>query len=84
VSLTENLDLFDPGGAQQEGAFDADPMGSDPADGEVGIVSALAQADHCAAEFLYPLAVALPDSDMNTHRVTGPQLRDIRIGRGLH
>jgi len=35
-------------------------------------------------EFLYPLTVALPDSDMHTHRVAGPQLRDIRVGRSLH
>lgn len=63
----------------QEGAFHADAVAGNAADGKAGIVAAPAGEEHNALEFLDAFAVAFFDLVMHADRVPGEEVGDIRI-----
>src|SRR3972149_6400405 len=69
--------------AQQEGPYHADPVRSQSAHSEVGVVAALAVADDGSPEFLDPFAVAFLDPQVDAHGVTGPKLGDLGVDGGF-
>ena len=70
-------------GAEQERAFHTDTIGSHAADGDVGIVTALAHPDHNSLELLDAFAFAFFDLDMHADGVTGSELGDFFIRFGF-
>src|SRR3972149_9697666 len=83
LGLPLHFDLLDARRAQQEGPLHADPMRSQPAPREVGVVAALAVADDGPPEFLDPFAVAFLDPQVDAHGVTRPKLGDLGVDGGF-
>jgi hypothetical protein len=67
------------GREQKESTLDANPIGSGPADGEIGIVAAFTRADDCALKFLDTLAITFLDADVHAHLITRFQFRDVLV-----
>jgi hypothetical protein len=82
VALDHNL--VDARGTQQEGTLYADPVTGYPANGEIGVVPALAQADNDTFEFLDAFAVALFDLYMDADHVTGAKLGNFLVYWGFY
>jgi hypothetical protein len=77
--VTLNDNFFDARRAEQKGALYADPVAGYAANGEIGVVSAVANANHSAFELLNSLSVSFFDEGVDAYDVTGAQFRDIFI-----
>src|SRR3990172_8528410 len=75
--------LVDTRGSHQEGTLDTNTIAGHAADGEIGIVATLAQADDRALEFLDTFSVAFLDFYVYTHHIAGAKLGDILVSLGF-
>src|SRR6266511_1290102 len=78
VPETQKLDLLDAWRVHEERALDTDAA-RDPADGDLVVEPAVADAEHRALELLKPFAVPLDDAHAHGHGVTGPDLGDLGL-----
>jgi hypothetical protein len=62
VSVTVNIDLLNPWRAHQEGTLNANAIGGNTTDCEIGLIAAFPQADDGAANQLDALAFAFDDA----------------------
>ncbi len=83
AGVAVNQDTLDAGGAGQESALHADAVAGDSAHGEIGIISAPAQADHSAFELLGSFVCTFFNAEKYTHGVARAQFGDIGIYRGF-
>ena len=79
VGMAFHHHFIDPGREQQEGALDTNTVGGSAANGEIGIIAALARADDCALKLLDTLAVTFFDANVYAHLITGFQFGDFLI-----
>jgi hypothetical protein len=71
-----DFDLLDARGVDEEGALDADAVGSNAADGEVLVDSTITATDYDAFEDLDTLAGTFDDLGVDANGIAGPELRD--------
>jgi hypothetical protein len=83
MSVAMDLDLLDSRRTKQEGSLNADAIGSDPANGEVSLITAIAQADNSTTDELDSLTLAFDNAQMNGDGIARPQLRQILVGRTI-
>jgi hypothetical protein len=79
-----NDHFLDPGGACQEGAFDADPVAGGAPHGEGGVVAAAADEKDSALKNLNAFPVTLFDLEVDADGVAGRKFGNIFIHRGFN
>lgn len=72
MCMAMDLDLLNSRRAEQESPFNANAIGSDSTNGEVGLITAIAQANNPATDKLDSLALAFDDTEMNGNSIARP------------
>jgi len=83
MGVAHHFDLVNSRRSKQERALYTDAVRCDAANREVRVVAAFAHPNHRAAKFLNTLTLALTNTQMDAHIVSGPQLGDVLIYRGF-
>jgi hypothetical protein len=83
MCVTVNFNLLNSRRAKQERSLNANTIGGDTANGEIGLVAAVSQTDDPATHELDTLTLTFDDSQMNSNSIARPELRQVLIIRSV-